>query len=147
MLVAIAGFDGTNALATVEVYQQTADRWTVAATLNTARYGHAAVVVGDRAFVFGGCGAERQPLDSVESIDLNALFAGAGGWQLMREWRLPTPRCDCAALAVDCEIWIIGGAHCCHCAPLLSALRPKLTATPGNCVEPPCISSEWRVAL
>ena len=118
VLVAIAGFDGTNALATVEVYQPTADRWTAAAPLNTARYGHAAVVVGDRAFVLGGCGAEQQPLDSVESMDLHALIAHVplvtAGWQLMHEWRLPSPRCDCAAVTVGGAIWIIGGAHCYH---------------------------------
>lgn len=78
-------------------------RWEEVAPLNTARMGHAAVVLNDRIYVFGGRIHQRQlVLNSVEVYNPDT-----------DRWReidpLPRPLCNMAAVVEGGSVYLFGG--------------------------------------
>jgi len=66
------------------------------------RYGHAAAVVGRDIYIVGGC-ADYEYLDTMRSYNVDS-----------KKWTyalslIPTPRTNCAAVAIGVEIIVIGG--------------------------------------
>jgi N-acetylneuraminic acid mutarotase len=64
------GFDGTNVLASAEIYDAAANTWTTAGSMNTARWGHTASLLGDgTVLVVGGVDNTGHSLASAEIYD------------------------------------------------------------------------------
>lgn len=84
-LYAIGGFDGSQALASVEVYNLATKKWTAAPPLNCARRGLAAVAINERLFAVGGSDGHNA-LDSVECLDLST---GVAAWRTVVTLGLP----------------------------------------------------------
>ena len=84
------GFDhGVAALNGVEIFNATANEWTEVAPMNTGRFGHAVVTVGDRILAVGGdTKVPSNILDTIEEYDI-----GSNTWKII-EKRLKKPRAN-----------------------------------------------------
>lgn len=69
-LIAVGGWDGANALSSVETLDPLSGAWTTATPLRTARWGHTATTLPDgRLFIAGGVGADDRSIASTEFYD------------------------------------------------------------------------------
>jgi len=80
--------------------------WSEMPSMNHARCGFAAVVIGERLFVFGGKGADHIFLSSVEMYDPKY-----GRWSIMGPMRFIRYRCAAAPVG-DNQVLICGGLGC-----------------------------------
>ncbi|XP_028895765.1 ring canal kelch protein isoform X2 [Zeugodacus cucurbitae] len=63
------GFDGSQALNTVEIFDIHKSCWQPRASMNVCRYGASTDVYDKKIYIFGGWGADGKPLNSVEYYD------------------------------------------------------------------------------
>lgn len=80
------GFD-QHAIQDTEIFNWQSNEWRTAANMNTGRFGHAVVTIGDRVFAIGG--DDRKPsniLDTIEEYDLKS-----NTWKIIKK-KLKVPR-------------------------------------------------------
>lgn len=96
---------GSNLREVIE-YLPASDRWQRLADLPEGRAGHAAAVLENSVYVFGGEWAEG----SQEGVhaDVLALDLHRGDWQIVDQ--MPHPRHGLGAVAVNGKIYLLGGA-------------------------------------
>ena len=87
--MAAGGTKGFNqhAIQDTEIFNWQANEWRTAANMNTGRFGHAVVAIGDRVFAIGG--DDRKPsniLDTIEEYDLKS-----NTWKIIQK-KLKVPR-------------------------------------------------------
>lgn len=89
-------------LASCEVYDPVADRWTAGPTLPQARAGLAAVTLGGRLYALGGestPGGVRAAVTRLDSL--------TGSWTALAD--MPQAVHGLAAVVVGSDIWVLGG--------------------------------------
>lgn len=101
-IFSIGGYDGNVASKVVEKYNIEAKIWTPGPHLDTARYWHCAVTVGDAVYVLGGQDRDKC-LDSVERLDKSDE-----SWELLES--MPFARKCFGACSSEGKIYVIGGA-------------------------------------
>jgi len=70
-IMVIGGFDGANAIASVEVYNPFMGQWLNASPMHAARWGHTSVALANKSIlVMGGYGTSGSPLKSAELFDV-----------------------------------------------------------------------------
>jgi N-acetylneuraminic acid mutarotase len=89
--------------AVVEAYSPSADQWSTLAPMPQARYRHAAAVVGDDMYLFGG----RHLNDSVVR-EIDVLHYGSNTWETLAT-RWEDAASDLVAVAVGSYIYVISG--------------------------------------
>jgi len=101
-LYAVGGLSPSGPVATLWLYDETADRWIERASLPEARGASAATEAGGRLILVGGMGDGAKLLDSIAIYDptANRWHHGAP---------IPTPRDHLAAAQVGGRVYAIGG--------------------------------------
>lgn len=99
------GFDAKQkALASVEIWDNTAQAWHTAPPLQQARYGHSASLLGDgRVMIAGGVGSQGLPINSVELWE-----PGAHAWSAGKPMLLPS-RNHATAVLANGDVLVTGG--------------------------------------
>ncbi len=98
-LYVVGGYSGSH-LATMEMYDLTAGNWVSKPSLQIARSGHSASVIGSKIYVLGG----NWTLDSMESYDIDS-----GVWS--SEPSMITPRNSHDSCVHDGKIYVFGGRN------------------------------------
>lgn len=96
--------DRDKAMDDVEVYDPSEGRWDDVEELEVARRGHQAVVLDGRIYVAGGVNAGGALVREVEVYDPDADV-----WSVSEEWILTNPRVAFALVAIDGEVYVLGG--------------------------------------
>ena len=100
----IGGFDGTEILSSMEIYDPQTNQWTYGPSMLRRRYGHRAVMNRGKIYAMGGKdGNFTDILDSVECLDPRLLL----GWQLVAP--MMRERSNFATASIDHKIQVIGG--------------------------------------
>jgi N-acetylneuraminic acid mutarotase len=81
------------------------EAWRVISSLNTARQDHAAAIIGDTVYVFGGTDGSSV-VESMETLDASNV---AAGWTALDDTIMFTPRSKFSTVVVDNSIFAIGG--------------------------------------
>ena len=71
-VLSIGGFNGKDGDATVEFHDLQNNSWKSISSLNKARGGSSACLLGQQIYVIGG-GNKEAPIDSIESLSVEAL--------------------------------------------------------------------------
>lgn len=103
-LHAVGGEAGGAVMASVECFDVMTSTWHPSVPMSSPRSGCAAVALGGRLYVAGGCSAEGEDLSSVDRLDLQRLL-----WEPQPP--MSVGRDELAAVAADGRIFAIGGSH------------------------------------
>lgn len=87
--------------------------WQTMSSMTTARYGHAAVVVGNYIYAIAGSGVDT-PLTSVERAAINPN-GSLGPWQAVIP--ITDPNCNPEAVSAGGYIYVLGGDECINFGP------------------------------
>jgi hypothetical protein len=104
-ILVVGGQDGGDALATCEQYDVEADSWTAAASIVTAREGHAAAAIDGAVYVMGGYTGSFPTGSYLATAEVYS--AGADAWSPVAA--MSTPRYAPAAAAVGGSVYVTGG--------------------------------------
>lgn len=105
-LLVVGGWNETKqVVATADLYDPVADRWTAVADLPTPRGGLGATTLGTRCFVVGGETWSAGPPGTF--TDNQAFDPAAGAWSSYK--RMPTPRHGLGVAAIGDAIYTFGG--------------------------------------
>ena len=100
----IGGFDGTEILSSIEIYDPQTNQWTYGPSMSARRKGLRAIVHKGKIYAMGGYDGQDQ-LSSVECLDPQRLLPG---------WKLVAPminqRSYFATASIEDKIQVIGGA-------------------------------------
>ena len=106
VLYAIGGFDGSNTLATIQVYSPKTNTWSaVSAALAAPRTNAAVASIAGKIYVIGGNDASGNPLASIEVLDTTVATPAVSAFASS----LTTARNNAAAVAWNQKLYVIAG--------------------------------------
>ena len=120
-LYVAGGWNGTNSLATLEVYDPATNTWATKASMSTARDGAAGGVINGKLYVVGGDIAQNQKLATLEVYD-----PATDTWATKAS--MSTSRSGPAVVAIDGKLYVAGGCQG-WCAPVTAVLEVYDPAT------------------
>ena len=133
-ILVVGGNDGAGDLATAELYDPSAEAWSAAASMATAREGNAVAAIGGLVFAMGGYTGPFPHgfyLDSAEVYD-----AAADAWSPIAA--MGTARYASAAAAVGGRVYVTGGQ-----TSGVSALTSAAVYDPGAAVPESPSPNAW----
>ncbi|MBI4200436.1 MAG: hypothetical protein HY535_08205 [Chloroflexi bacterium] len=120
-LYVAGGHDGTQYLATLEVYDPATNTWASLSPMLTAQHSVGGGVINGKLYVVGGIGAGNQKLATLEVYD-----PATNTWTTKAP--MPTARSGAGVVAIDGKLYVVGGCVG-WCAPTTAVLEVYDPAT------------------